>query len=122
MNGNVCTYPGRNSVWILDGASIHCDSKIIYYLRSLGIYVLYLPAYCPFFNPIEIMFGVIKSHLQRSYVENCSLREMKIFLASTFNNFRLQNMTIIFKKCGYVGPGLFDPGQAFSQDIRNFGF
>ena len=28
----------------------------------------------------------------------------------------------MFRKCGYVGPGLFDPGQAFSQDIRNFGF
>ena len=47
---------------------------------------------------------------------------MKIFLASTFNNFRLQNMIKIFKKYGYVGPRLFDPDQAFSQDIRNFGF
>ena len=43
-------YPGLNSVWILDGAKIHCHPDIIYNLRSIGIVPVFLPAYCPFFN------------------------------------------------------------------------
>lgn len=62
--GGLCQkYPGRNSVWILDGAKIHCHPSIIRYLRSLGILPIFLPPYTPFFNPIEIIFGVVKKHL-----------------------------------------------------------
>ncbi|OWZ04489.1 Serine/threonine-protein kinase [Phytophthora megakarya] len=46
-------YPGRGSVWILDGAKIHCHPDIVYYLRSLGIISIFLPCYCPFYNPID---------------------------------------------------------------------
>jgi hypothetical protein len=38
-NPQVRQYPGANSVWILDGAAIHCDPNIVYYLRSLGIHL-----------------------------------------------------------------------------------
>ena len=31
---------------------------------------IYLPSYCPFFDPIELMFGNAKSRLQRNYNEN----------------------------------------------------
>jgi transposase len=115
-------HPGKNSVWILDGASIHCDPNITYYLRSLGIYTIYLPAYCPFFNPIEIVFGNIKMVLTRNYVENRNLDEMKFLIAKTLNEFKYKSMRKIFGKCGYIGSGLFDPGKAFSQDIGRFGY
>ncbi|KAK1929640.1 hypothetical protein P3T76_014857 [Phytophthora citrophthora] len=63
-------YPGRGSVWILDGAKIHCHPDIVYYLRSLGIIIpIFLPAYCPFYNPIEYLFGLIKKAFKRQYVE-----------------------------------------------------
>lgn len=55
-------YPGTNSVWIMDGAKIHCHNNFIYYLRSLGIVPIFLPAYCPMFNPIEFVFGMIKKN------------------------------------------------------------
>lgn len=42
-SGLVFRHPGVNSVWILDGARIHCDRRIIEYLRSLGISVVFLP-------------------------------------------------------------------------------
>ena len=41
-NPHVKQYPGPNSVWILDGAAIHCDPNIVYYLRSLGIYYYFI--------------------------------------------------------------------------------
>lgn len=53
LSGICQKHPGRNSVWILDGAKIHCHASIIRYLRSLGIIPIFLPAYTPFFNPIE---------------------------------------------------------------------
>jgi len=106
-------YPGNHSVWILDGASIHCDKNISHYLRSLGIYTIYLPAYCPFYNPIEIVFGNIKSHLRRNYIENISFAEMNIFVAQTLIDFTSKSARKIFSKCGYVRSGFFDPVKAF---------
>ena len=120
--GVVQQYPGRCSIWILDGASIHCDKYITYFLRSLGIYTIFLPAYCPFFNPIEIIFGNMKSTLRRNYVENGTLKQMKAFVAKTATTFMDRDNRNIFKKCGYIESGLFDPSVAFFQNIHNFGF
>ncbi|GMF40627.1 unnamed protein product [Phytophthora fragariaefolia] len=41
--GNVHQYPGSNSVWILDGASIHRHPEIVHFLRSIGIVPIFLP-------------------------------------------------------------------------------
>jgi transposase len=75
LGGKVEEYPGKHSIWVLDGARIHCDSEIIYFLRSLGfpifpIFPIFLPPYCPFLNPIEIIFGLIKKHLKKNYIQN----------------------------------------------------
>jgi hypothetical protein len=37
--GEIEQYPGRNSVWIVDNASIHQDPNIVHYLRSIGVVV-----------------------------------------------------------------------------------
>jgi transposase len=99
QSDKVREYPGKNSVWILDGASIHCDENITHYLRSLGIYTIYLPAYCPFYNPIEIVLGNIKLHLQRNYIENNSFSEMNIFVAQTLIDFMSKSMRKILWIC-----------------------
>jgi len=122
ISGKVFPYPGRHSIFIMDGASIHCEPNIVYYLRSLGIQVIYLPAYCPFFNPIELVFGNVKSYMQRYYQENCSVKEMKIFIAKTMAEFANRNNRKIFKKCGYIGSGMFNPSTAFHQDCDHLGF
>lgn len=62
-DSKVQQYPGTNSVWIMDGAKIHLDKNFVIYLRSLGIIPIFLPAYCPFFNPIELVFGYMKRDL-----------------------------------------------------------
>eukprot|EP00644_Phytophthora_capsici_P006574 jgi/Phyca11/118488/e_gw1.36.361.1 len=58
--GQVRQYPGPNSVWILDGAGIHRHPDIVHFLRGIGVVPIFLPAYCPFFNPIEYLFGYVK--------------------------------------------------------------
>jgi hypothetical protein len=121
-SGKVFQYPGYHSVWILDGASIHCDANITYYLRSLGIYTIYLPAYCPFFNPIEFVYGNVKSTLQRNYVEGQTMNDMKLLIARTLGKFQKRCMRQLFTKCGYLGSGLFDPARAFSIKLRTIGY
>lgn len=100
-------YPGYNSIFILDGAKIHCHRDIVYYLRSLGIQVLFLPAYCPFYNPIEILFGLIKQKLQKVYKENNKI-DLKVIVGEALNEFANHPMMKLYEKCGYIN-GQFYP-------------
>lgn len=114
-------YPGHSSIWILDGARIHCDPMIIYYLRSLGIIPIFLPAYCPFYNPIEIVFGLAKQHLKRTYVE-CSRRDMNLVVAEIMEKFSNYPLGNLFRKCGYIQGGRFDPTIELESDLIMLGF
>lgn len=41
LSKKVQTYPGRHSIFIMEGARIHCDPNITTYLRSLGLIVMF---------------------------------------------------------------------------------
>lgn len=120
LSGNCEKYPGRNSVWILDGAKIHCHPSIVRYFRSLGIIPIFLPAYCPFFNPIEYVFGIVKSHLKRNTAGKKI--NMEIMVNDEFTRMREFPCTKLFKQCGYVMSGKFDPAIAYQQSRKNLGF
>lgn len=105
-HNSVRAYPGKFSIWVMDGARIHTDEFIIKYLRSLGIIPIFLPAYCPQYNPIEIIFGLIKRSLQRSYREN-SQTPLNVVVNAELTKFMLYDCTKIFKKCGYNAGGVF---------------
>lgn len=109
-------YPGRHSIWIMDGAKIHCSAKIIEYFRSIGIFPIFLPAYCPFFNPIEVVFGLCKRQSQSIYKE-CGQKDIKPVVAEVMATFRNYDMSNLFRKCGYMRGGRFDPSVA---DMSNF--
>lgn len=113
-NTPVRQYPGKYSIWIMDGAKIHCNPKIIQYLRSLGIIVLFLPAYCPQYNPIEIAFHLAKQKLRAQYKENSSNATLKILIGDVMCQLSSTSMTNLFRKCGYY-PGFFDPGKGFEK-------
>lgn len=114
-------FPGRNSVWILDGAAIHCDPNIITYLRSLGLIVIFLPAYAPMFNPIEVVFGLMKKYLKGIYSEN-SKHKLTFFIGLAVRRFMNYNLKNIFRKCGYISNGLFDPAIGLHQNLSDMGF
>lgn len=108
LSGMIQSYPGRYSVWVMDGARIHCDDNIIKYLRSLGILPIFLPAYCPMYNPIEIVFGLIKRDMKRTYTES-DKTPMSVVVGSTLTRFSYYDCTKIFTKCGYHQGGIFNP-------------
>ncbi|KAG2896159.1 hypothetical protein PC116_g18046 [Phytophthora cactorum] len=115
--GNVRRFPGSRSVWILDGASIHRYPEIIHFLRSIGIVPVSLPAYCPFFNPIEYMFGYVKKTFQHHYNES-SGRDLIPFAVQTFHRFEGFNMSRVFEHCGWKIQGVFDPNGPMSTEKR----
>ena len=67
-------YPGDNSIIVMDNARIHYDNELIELLEGLGCRVVFLPPYCPDFNPIETAFSTIKSWISRNrdFMEACN--------------------------------------------------
>lgn len=114
-NNRVNRYPGYNSVWIMDGARIHCDLNIILYLRSIGIIPVFLPPYCPFYNPVELIFGMTKSRIRKSYVENKN-EKLSLLACETFMGLENYDCREIFKHCGYLPGGTFDPSVASNEN------
>ncbi len=121
--GCVSTYPGRHSIWVMDGAAIHCHPDISTYLRLLGIVPIFLPPYCPFFNPIELVFSIAKSRLQRIYKENLyTAKDLPQVVATVMSSLQNFDMSDLFSKCGYAIPSQFNPNVAFSVDLSALGF
>ncbi|XP_038105590.1 LOW QUALITY PROTEIN: uncharacterized protein LOC119765553 [Culex quinquefasciatus] len=117
-NKKVQRYPGFHSVWIMDGAKIHCDRNIIMYLRSIGILPIFLPAYCPFFNPLEIIFGLIKKDLQRHHRQNEPVLHEVL---DAINRFKTYSCLKLFEHCGYFAGGSFLPEKGLGQEPKKFG-
>ena len=68
-SSNVQQYPGKYSIWILDGSKI--------------------PAYCPFYNPIEILFCLMKSRMQRDFAEcKVIVAGLPLFVSNELIKFR----------------------------------
>lgn len=111
QSGKIETYPGRNSVWIIDGAAIHLSQEIIDYLHSLGLKIFFLPSYCPFMNPIEFFFHLLKSRC-RSKGEIAPRKELQILMDS-FLELKDTCMSNIFRHCGYEGSGFFNCSSTF---------
>ncbi|XP_055618882.1 uncharacterized protein LOC129763657 [Toxorhynchites rutilus septentrionalis] len=112
-NPKVQIYPGFHSVWIMDGARIHCDANLIRYLRSIGIIPIFLPAYCPFFNPIEVIFGLVKKRLQRVHREG---EQILAEVCEAMNYFKVYPCQKLFEHCGYFPGGFFSPEKGLTQD------
>eukprot|EP00734_Pompholyxophrys_sp_LG126_P000363 Pompholyxophrys_sp_v1_NODE_135_length_1649_cov_17.881430.p1 type:complete len:349 gc:universal NODE_135_length_1649_cov_17.881430:398-1444(+) len=109
-SGKVQQYPGSHSVWILDGASIHIDRDMIEYFYARGIIVLFLPAYAPFFNPIEVLFGMVKRECRNVYKTPGTEH---FVLLQVMTSFAVFDASSIFRMCGYLASGHFDPNINF---------
>ncbi|KAI3655583.1 hypothetical protein MP638_006148 [Amoeboaphelidium occidentale] len=96
-SGKVKQYPGDNLVWILDGASIHRDENLTYFIRSLGI----IGKMQLYYEQVPLSF------------ELCVVNVMSTFQGKDFSG--------IFRKCGYDS-NKFDPAVGLQQTIEDMGF
>src|ERR1700760_719114 len=60
-------WPLPRSVLVVDNASIHKVAGIREMIEERGARLLYLPAYSPDFNPIELAFSSIKAWLRANH-------------------------------------------------------
>lgn len=56
--------PGQ--VVVLDNLSVHKGERVRHLIAAAGCSLLFLPAYSPDFNPIELAFAKLKAHLRRA--------------------------------------------------------
>eukprot|EP00734_Pompholyxophrys_sp_LG126_P000476 Pompholyxophrys_sp_v1_NODE_214_length_1136_cov_21.164662.p1 type:complete len:281 gc:universal NODE_214_length_1136_cov_21.164662:899-57(-) len=115
-SGKVQSWPGKNSIWVMDNAAIHSDLFMIDYFRSRGIFIIFLPAYSPFFMPIEVVFGLVKRECRVLY-KNIYGTE-KIILQNVLAEFSQFNASKIFAHCGYSTTGVFDPNINFDLILK----
>jgi transposase len=65
-------------------------------LTSLGIEIVYLPAYSPELNPCELVFGFVKNRIRKLRID-CLFDEV----ISSFDAMSIEMMINFYAKCIY---------------------
>ena len=60
-------YPESKSIICLDNVNIHIDLRIQHVVEKVGLLLKFLPSYSPDFNPIELLFNVLKAWIRRHF-------------------------------------------------------
>lgn len=95
-------YPLPRSILILDNAKIHYYQELIDAVHNVGGVIIFLPPYCPYLNPIELGFSLMKSWIQKhahlSFKHSCDYIGRLAMQHCTKN---VVDMCRQFESCGY---------------------
>jgi transposase len=61
-------FPGRNSIIVLDNATVHHGGRLMEICDAANVLLIYLPPYLPDVNPIEKVFSVLKSKIKQHHL------------------------------------------------------
>lgn len=97
---------GRNSVVVLDNASIHKSNlpRVLQLIRGAGAAVEFLSPYSPDLNPIEEAFSKVKSIVRRE--RQLFLSNPRACLATALARVTAEDMHGYFRHSGYNVPNL----------------
>eukprot|EP00058_Branchiostoma_floridae_P025042 XP_002610532.1 hypothetical protein BRAFLDRAFT_65699 [Branchiostoma floridae] len=93
----------RNTFLVMDNASIHNEADLQAIFAPLNITVVKLPPYSYDFNPIELVFGLVKARLMRTpgaIAENPALAIVNGFMTVTPDTIRN-----FYRRCWRAGEG-----------------
>lgn len=90
--------PGQ--VVILDNLSAHKSEAARLAIEAAGARLLFLPAYSPDFNPIELAFSKIKEHLRAAAAR--SAQDLLTATASAIDAVSAADAHGFFKHCGFT--------------------
>lgn len=90
------------SVLVVDNASIHKGGKIASLVAKAGCHMLYLPPYSPDFNPIELVWAVVKRSIRKQgpREDATRLEAVRKALETIPKSFA----TACFRHCNYLQP------------------
>lgn len=88
------------TVVILDNLATHKSPKAVDLLKACGCWLLFLPAYSPDLNPIEMAFSKLKAHLRR--IEARTFDQLIQALGDICTLFDPNECWNFFKAAGYA--------------------
>jgi transposase len=88
---------------IWDNLSVHKRKRARIWIEAAGAEVLFLPPYSPDFNPIELAFSKVKTHLRR--VGARTRAELDQAITAALYTITSQDAQGWFAHCGYTVPG-----------------
>lgn len=90
------------SVVIMDNATIHHVDSVVSLIQGIGSRLIFLPPYSPDLNPLEPVFGKVKSILKDNdqIFQVCSAP--KAFLAIAFGMITAEDCISYSRHCGYM--------------------
>ncbi len=90
----------KGHVVVLDNLAVHKSAKAARTLKDRGAWFLFLPAYSPDLNPIEMAFAKLKAHLRRAKARSIGALWREIGnICDLFNEDECWNF---FKAAGYA--------------------
>jgi transposase len=88
----------ENTIILLDNVSFHHSKDVVKYAFEQKFNLLYTPPYCPWFNPIENVFSVVKNYYRKNRVINDSFNHINsTVVINSFNSAinKINNVFII---------------------------
>jgi len=90
----------KGDIVVMDNLPGHVDSRVKPLIESKGMKVLYLPAYSPDLNPIELSFSKLKSILRKEKIRD--VPTLQKFLLESGYLFTKKECQNYFKHYGYT--------------------
>ena len=76
-----------NTIVLLDNVSFHHSKDVKKYALENNLNLLYTPPYCPWFNPIENVFSVVKNYYRKNRIIDDSFNHIKSsVIINSFNS------------------------------------
>jgi transposase len=89
-----------DDVILLDNSSVHRSKLVMDTLHECGIKYIFLPPYSPDFNPIELLWALMKSVLRKLKARTHEKLEDAMNVA--FDSVSLDFIANWFRRCGFV--------------------
>ena len=91
----------KGDVVILDNLAAHKSAKAEAAIKAQGAWMLFLPAYSPDLNPIELTFSYIKRYLQEHQEIIQAVNNLSDIIKSAFDSITIDQCTNWIASCGY---------------------
>lgn len=87
---------------VCDNLSVHRNPDVRTLVEAAGCHIRFLPAYSPDFNPIELAFSTLKTHLRTAGARTAET--LVAAIGTAFTGITATEATAWYRHCGYHGP------------------
>ena len=100
LGPHIQSYPGPNSVIVMDNCTLHHSDRVIEFIKSKGAKLIYLSPYSPDFNPIELVFGWLVQEMH-GFPDTADL-DYKFVFSYLLRMIEPKTMRGFFGRCGLI--------------------